>query len=211
MMKNVIRLVAILAVLVMTFATVADAYSYTVDDATDYDWADGVYSIWAFDTVTASTDTGATTARGWNGYAALHTCTLWIGMEFTATSTGQAYCSAEMSTSWKLIAGTAVGAYAYLDIYLVLMNSARSTELDSELIFTKHEYCSSGEYEEISGTDYVDETEQWSYTLQSSTTYYAVVKIYIRTYNGGYAFSYSGTHENPTALSVDVAEISVYT
>lgn len=212
MKKHVIRLAVLLIVLVLTVSTSAEAYTYTANDTTDYDWADGTYSIWAFSWVTASTETGEATCRGSNIWNALHTCTLYIGMQFTPTSPGRAYCSAEISLSYKLIAGSVVGGYSYLDIYLCLYNNAKTSELDSACIFSDSAYCStSGQYDEASGTDYVDENVHWDYTLQSSTTYYTVVKVYLRTFNGGYVFSSTGTRAVPTTMSADVAEICIYT
>lgn len=64
MKKHVIRLAVLLTVLVLTVSTSAEAYTYTANDTTDYDWADGTYSIWAFSWVTASTETGEATCRG---------------------------------------------------------------------------------------------------------------------------------------------------
>jgi hypothetical protein len=212
MNRNVIRCAVLFTVVVLALATSAEAYSYTANDFTDYDWGDGWYSIYCFTDVHAYEDTGEVTCRGSNPWWALHTCTLVMGMHFTATSTGRAYCSAEISLSYKLIAGTAKGAYSLLNIYLSLYNSAHTAELDSVCIFADDAVCTTGgQYDETSGTDYVDEYVQWDYTLQSGSTYYAVVKVYLRTFNGGYVYSSTGTRQSPTTMSADVAEISVYT
>jgi hypothetical protein len=210
--RNEIRIVVILTLAVLAVASTADAYTYTADDSTDYDWADGVYSIFTFSSVSLDTDTGEMKACGGNGWYALHTCKLWMAMEFTAPSTGRVHCSADLSLSYNLIAGKTAGGYSSMQINLVLMDSSHNP-LETDQIYYREAYYSSGDdYVNELGTPAISEAVYWSYTLQSSTVYYATVEIYIKLFNGGWAFSYAGDVDpwNPTILSCDVSEIYVY-
>ncbi len=88
------------------------------------------------------------------------------------------------------------------------MDSSKNS-LESDYIWYDDAYCSSaGDYDYANGTPYLEESTRWSYTLQSSTTYFAVVELYIRLFNGGYAYSYTGSIGFPTILSSDIAEIT---
>ena len=182
------------------------AYTYTANDGTNYDYADWIGSPFAYNSVSASTSNGQLKLYGGWIFMSLQSCKMQMDFEFMPSTTGRAHCSADISLSYKLIAGTAYGAFSYLYIRLVLLDSSRNP-IESIQIWSDGAYCiSAGDYFTTSGTPWISENVYWSYTLQQGTTYYAAVELYSMVYNGGWARSAADS-----VLVCDVSEISVYT
>jgi hypothetical protein len=199
------------AIVVIGFSSSVAAYTYTANDNTHYDYGYFYGSVYAYADVTKNENNGELKLRGGWAYQSLHHCVMRMALEFTPSTSGRTHCSAEMSLSYKLFAGTAYGGFSYLYIRLVLLDSSKNP-LESIQIWSAGAYCIvGGQWFTTAGNPGISNSVYWQYSLQSGTTYYAAVEMYSEVYWGGYAMSSAGTLAVPTILSCDVSEISVYT
>ncbi|TFG13430.1 hypothetical protein EU537_06060 [Candidatus Thorarchaeota archaeon] len=209
MKKHELYMISVLILFVIIGANSVDAWSESADDASNYDAWDYVASIWCFNFISVSTDTGEIQFRGSNPYDAVHYGRFWIAMQFTAGDTGQVTCTVDYAATYNLIADGYLYGYSDLSIRLVLMNSAYNP-LDTDEVYDDRAYCSSsGVTDYAKGTPSGELETTWSYSCQNDVVYYAALEVYVELYKHGYAFSESGSVADPSQFEFDISEITV--